>query len=196
MIDFISGELWIKEPTRAVILTGGVGYEIFIPYSTYLKLGEKNSPVRLLTHLIHRELSMELFGFYSEIERDLFRKLIGVSGIGPKTALSVLSGMDTADFIYAVSSGEFKYLTKISGIGAKTAQRLVMELKDSLKDIVPKGEAVSLPVLQGEKAALSVLLALGYKEPDAISAIRAVMKKHDLSESPVEEIVKYALKEI
>ncbi|MFP4460257.1 MAG: Holliday junction branch migration protein RuvA [Candidatus Zixiibacteriota bacterium] len=193
MIDSIRGKLIIKEPARAVIECGGIGFELNIPYSTYQVLPKKGEKCSLFAHLVHRENAMELYGFSSQKERELYRKLIAVSGIGPKIGIAVLSGMDVDSFISAIKAGESGYLTKISGIGKKTAQRLIVELRDRVKDIVldEKDEPSSLGKAD---EALDVLLTLGYKKPQAEKAIKRVMKaKKGIS---VEEIVKLSLKEI
>lgn len=189
MIDSIKGILKLKEPTRVVIDCGGIGYELFIPFSTYQKLSDLGEMVYLYSHLVHRETAMELFGFSTEKERDLFRKLITVSGIGPKIGIAVLSGMEVDKFVNAVQKGESDYLVKINGIGNKTAQRLIVELQDKVKDIV-----ISEAETDDQSEALNVLLALGYKKPQAESAIKKVLKTS--GKISVERIVKEALKEI
>ena len=190
MIDYIKGQLTVKEPNRAVIEANGVGYELFIPYSTFAKLPSTDNIVKLLTHLVHRELAMELFGFASSLERKLFRKLISVSGIGPKIALATLSGMDAGEFINSISSEKITHITKIKGIGKKTAERLIVELRDKVKDIA--SDEISIPVTNKDEA-LQVLITLGYKEPDAQKAIAIVVKSNP--NLTTEEIVKFSLRE-
>jgi len=190
MIDSVSGILKEKEPTRIVIEAVGIGYEIFIPFSTYEKLPGVGSTAKVLTHLVHRELAMELFGFSVKKERDLFRLLLGISGIGPRVALAVLSGMAVDEFLKAVAAGESRYLTKINGVGKKKADRIVLELRDKISDIqVDKTEEVS-----GSEEARKVLLALGYKEADIDKALKKISTLRPGLDT--ETIVKLALKEL
>ena len=132
MITFVEGVLVEKQPGRAVMNVHGVGYELAIPLSTFDRLPDENQPCRLLTHFHVREDAQELFGFLSEGERQLFRMLLAVSGIGPKTAMSALSGLPARDFRAAIVGGDIKRLSSISGIGKKTAERMVVELRDKL----------------------------------------------------------------
>src|SRR5436190_20696060 len=131
MITFLNGTLATALPTQAVVDVGGVGYEVLIPLSSYDKLPAPGQPVQILTHLHVREDAQILYGFMSSVERDLFRLLVNhVSGIGPKMALAVLSGMSVNSFKAAVVNNDVALLSKISGVGRKTAERMVLELKD------------------------------------------------------------------
>src|ERR1700761_597462 len=131
MITFLEGKLATALPTQATIDVGGVGYEVFIPLSSYDKLPEVGQPIEILTHLHVREDAQILYGFMGAPERDLFRLLVNhVSGIGPKLALAVLSGMSVNNFKSAVVNSDVGSLSKISGLGKKTAERIVLELKD------------------------------------------------------------------
>src|SRR3954470_7977025 len=133
MIAFLEGKLVTSLPTQAAIDVNGVGYEVFIPLSSYDKLPPPGQPVRILTHLHVREDAQILYGFMSLAERDLFRLLVNhVTGIGPKLALAVLSGMSVNRFKAAVVNADITSLSKISGLGKKTAERIVLELKDKL----------------------------------------------------------------
>ncbi|MCW5558195.1 MAG: Holliday junction branch migration protein RuvA, partial [Verrucomicrobiae bacterium] len=133
MITFLHGTLIEAQPGWATVEVHGVGYEVLIPHSSFDRLPAFGSEIRLLTHLAIREDAHQLYGFVSSAERDLFRLLIHtVSGIGPKLALNVLSGMSVTGFASAVASGDFKALAGISGVGRKTAERIVVELKDKL----------------------------------------------------------------
>ena len=132
MITFLEGTLVEKQPTRIVLAVHGVGYEVFIPLSSYDRLPEENAPCRILTHDHLREDAHLLYGFVTEAERGLFGMLLGISGIGPKTALSALSGLSVRDLKTAVVEGDVKRLSSISGIGKKTAERIVVELRHSL----------------------------------------------------------------
>ncbi len=133
MITFLDGKLVSALPTQATIDVGGVGYEVFIPLSSYDKLPVAGQPIRILTHLAVREDAHILYGFMTSVERDLFRLLVNnVSGIGPKLALAVLSGMSVNNFKAAVVNSDITAISKISGLGKKTAERIVLELKDKL----------------------------------------------------------------
>src|ERR1700741_3207627 len=133
MITFLDGKLVNALPTQAIVDVGGVGYEVFIPLSSYDKLPSVGQPIRILTHLAVREDAHVLFGFMTAAERDLFRLLVNnVSGIGPKLGLAVLSGMSVTNFKAAVVSADITALSKISGLGKKTAERIVLELKDKV----------------------------------------------------------------
>ncbi len=190
MIDSLRGKLLEKEPTRIVVECQGVGYEVFVPFSTYQVIPSKDETIFIFTHLVHRELSMELFGFSRKKERELFRLLLNISGIGPRVALAVLSGMPVDEFLGAVARGESKYLTKINGVGRKKAERIILELKDKIGDIKPeKSEAPS-----ESDEARKVLLALGYKEVDIDRSLKKIASLRPGSDT--ETIVKLALKEL
>jgi len=133
MITFLAGKLFDSLPTQVIIEVNGLGYEVLIPLSSFDKLPAPGHPVHLLTHLVVREDAHVLYGFMTAAERELFRMLINtVSGIGPKTALNVLSGMNVVAFRGAVANGDVKALAKISGVGKKTAERIVVELRDKV----------------------------------------------------------------
>jgi holliday junction DNA helicase RuvA len=180
MITFLHGTLVQSLPTQAVIDVQGVGYEVLIPLSSYDKLPPSGQKVRLLTHLSVREDAHVLFGFVTEQERDLFRMLINnVSGVGPKLALNVLSGMSVTAFRGAVANGDVKGLAQISGIGRKTAERMVVELKDKI-GVVGAWEASSAqhalsPEDQRINDAVLALIALGIKPAEAHEAVRAAL---------------------
>src|SRR6201988_4562896 len=143
MITFLDGKLVAALPTQATVDVNGVGYEVFIPLSSYDKLPAVGQPIRILTHLAVREDAHVLYGFMSAAERDLFRLLVNnVSGIGPKLALAVLGGMSVTSFKAAVVNSDVAAISKISGIGKKTAERIVLELKDKL-GVAAAGEAAS-----------------------------------------------------
>src|SRR6266481_9035000 len=177
MITFLDGKLVSALPTQATIDVGGVGYEVFIPLSSYDKLPAAGQPIRILTHLAVREDAHVLYGFMTRAERDMFRLLINnVSGIGPKLALNVLSGMNVTALRGAVAGGDVKTLSQISGVGKKTAERIVVELRDK---IGPAGawEAESArrglsAVDQKTNDAVLALVALGFKPIDAHEAVR------------------------
>lgn len=197
MIAFLKGILIEALPTQVVIDVNGVGYEVLIPLSSFEKLPQPGGELTLLTHLAIRDDAHILYGFSTEIERDLFRQLIRhVTGIGPKIALNVLSGTTPASFRAAVSNGDVKALSGISGVGKKTAERIVVELKDKLGD--PElGElnGVKSASIEDQKIAdaVAALEALGSKPKDAQEAIRMAITMLG-PDKPVDELVRAALK--
>ena len=197
MITFLDGKLVTALPTQAVVDVGGVGYEVLIPLSSYDKLPATGQDVRILTHLHVREDAQILYGFMTAAERDLFRLLVNnVSGIGPKLALAVLSGMSVNNFKIAVVNSDTALLSKISGLGKKTAERIVLELKDKL-GVAAAWEAASAthaPTPDQEQAneAVLALIALGYKQIDAHKTVRELQEKGE--GKAAEELVKLALK--
>lgn len=202
MITFLHGRLVEALPTQVVVEVHGVGYEVLIPLSSFDRLPVLGSEVHLLTHLAVREDAHTLYGFLSPAERDLFRLLIHtVSGIGPKLALNVLSGMSTAGFAAAVAAGDFKALSGISGVGRKTAERIVVELKDKLGGLglEPGGPAggggVAAPAAADTRMndATAALVALGFKQPDAFAAVRGALSVLGDS-ATVEQLVRVCLK--
>jgi len=199
MITFLNGTLVSALPTQATIDVSGVGYEVFIPLSSYDKLPAVGQPVRILTHLTVREDAHLLYGFMTPAERDLFRLLVNnVSGIGPKLALAVLSGMSVTNFKAAVVNSDVATISKISGLGKKTAERIVLELKDKV-GVAASWEAVSAahaPRSEVEQAneAVLALIALGYKQVDAHKAVYDLQQKGEGKSA--EELVKLALKKM
>src|SRR6266849_4075890 len=197
MITFLDGKLVSALPTQAIVDVSGVGYEVFIPLSSYDKLPAAGQSVRMLTHLHVREDAHVLYGFMSAAERDLFRLLVNhVSGIGPKLALAVLSGMSVSDFKSAVVNSDVTALAKISGLGKKTAERIVLELKDKL-GVAAAWEAASAahaPTPEEEEAneAVLALIALGYKQIDAHKSVREMQQKGEAKSA--QDLVKLALK--
>ncbi len=200
MITFLHGRLAHALPTQATIDVNGIGYEVFIPLSSYDKLPGVGERIDILTHLHVREDAQILYGFMSSSERDLFRLLVNhVSGIGPKLALAVLSGMSVNNFKTAVVNNDVASLSKISGVGKKTAERMVLELKDKL-GVVAAWEAASAahaPTPEQEQAneAVLALIALGYKQVDAHKSVRDLQEKERRDKS-AEELVKLALKKL
>jgi holliday junction DNA helicase RuvA len=198
VITHLDGKLVMALPTQAVVDVCGVGYELFIPLSSYDKLPSPGQPIRILTHLHVREDAHVLYGFMSAPERDLFRLLVNhVSGIGPKVALAVLSGMSVNHFKSAVVGSDIASLSKISGLGKKTAERIVLELKDKV-GVAAAWEAVSAahaPTPEQEQAneAVLALIALGYKQVEAHKTVRELQEK-DREIKNAEDLVKLALK--
>jgi holliday junction DNA helicase RuvA len=182
VITFLAGKLVEVLPTQVVVEVHGVGYEVLIPLSSYDKLPQPGAEVRLLTHLAIREDAHVLYGFMSAQERELFRLLINtVSGIGPKIALNILSGMNVTSFRGAVANGDVKALSQVNGVGKKTAERIIVELKDKV-GAAGAWEASSAarglsPADQKINDAILALMALGFKQVEAHDAVRAAAEK-------------------
>ena len=198
MINFLHGKLIESLPTQVTVDVHGVGYEVLIPLSSFDKLPPPGSDVKLLTHLAVREDAHVLYGFMSLAERDMFRLLINtVSGIGPKIALNVLSGMNVTVLRGAVANGDVKALSQISGVGKKTAERIVVELRDKIGaagvwEAASAQRALS-PADQRLNDAVLALLALGFKPVEAHEAVRAAQAV--LGETAtVEDLVRACLK--
>lgn len=198
MITFLQGTLVEALPTQAVVDVNGVGYEVLVPLSSFDKLPPAGRAVRLLTHLVVREDAHTLYGFVTAAERDLFRLLTHtVSGIGPKIALNLLSGMSVTAFRGAVAQGDVRALSQVSGIGRKTAERIVVELRDKVGaagawQAASEQRALSAADQRVNDAALA-LLALGCKPPDGHEAVRAAQARLG-PEATVEELVRACLK--
>lgn len=169
MIGRLAGTLLEKNPPQVVLDVHGVGYEIDVPMSTFYNLPAIGEPVMLLTHLAIREDGHFLYGFGSQEERFAFRQLIKISGIGARTALSVLSGLSVGDLAQAVARQESGRIIKVPGIGKKTAERLLLELKGKLAETLPT--AVKM-VEDSQSDILNALLALGYNEREALAAMK------------------------
>ena len=172
MISRLSGRLLAKNPPQVLVDVNGVGYEVDVPMSTFYNLPAAGEPVVLHTHLVVREDAHLLYGFATQEERSAFRQLIRISGVGARTALSVLSGLSVAELSQSVATQDAARLVKVPGIGKKTAERLLLELKGKLADALPGA---------GESAGggtpsdiLNALLALGYSEKEAQAAIRTL----------------------
>ncbi len=196
MISCLEGIITEKNPTRIVLMVGGVGYEVFIPLSTYTVLPECNQKISLLTHLSVREDAWNVYGFASEEERELFRQLIAISGIGPKVGLTVLSGMGINNFKKAIAERDLASITSIQGVGKKTAERMIIELKDKVTLLIaPDDDLLDLPVGVDDSMTDSVnaLIALGYKRPQAEGAIKKVLKARGDEATSVEDIIRLSL---
>lgn len=195
MIGRLSGVLVAKQPPLLLVEVGGVGYELEAPMSTIFKLPEVGSRVRLHTHLVVREDAQILYGFQTESERSLFRQLVKVSGVGPKIALAVLSGISVDEFWSCVRAGDAVKLVKLPGIGKKTGERLLVEMRDraSAADAVPdfSAGAVAGTPLQEARGAL---LALGYKAPEAQKLADAVYREDMTAEQIIREALKRAVR--
>jgi Holliday junction DNA helicase RuvA len=170
MIGRIQGILTEKSPPQVVVVAHGVGYEIDVPMSTFYHLPRTGEPVELLTHLVVREDAHLLFGFLTAPERGAFRQLLKVSGVGPKVALALLSGLSVEDLALAVAAQDAARLTKVPGIGKKTADRLVLELRDKLT--TAHTGAARTESTQARSEVVNALLALGYNDREAQAAVK------------------------
>ncbi|MCD6460752.1 Holliday junction branch migration protein RuvA [bacterium] len=199
MIGFIRGILTSAQPTKALIDVQGMGYNVSIPISTFEKLPEINSEVKLLTHLHVREDNMSLFGFFSQEEKDFFLLLIGVSKIGPKGALGILSGIPINELIQAISSGDVNRISRVPGIGKKTSERLIVELKEKIPDTAGT-DIISSKTSDKQKIMVTdtimALVSLGYAKNKAQDAVRKISKTHNLDSINIEQLVKLSLQVI
>jgi holliday junction DNA helicase RuvA len=197
MIAFLDGELVEALPTQVVVATGGIGYLLQIPLSSFDRLPPVGSRVRLLTHLVVREDAHLLFGFSTAEERDLFRLLLQhVSGVGPKLALAILSGMPVAHFKSAVVKGDIAALAKVSGVGKKTAERVVLELKDRVGVAAVWEAASASRSAEQEKFndAMLALLSLGFKQVEIQKVLREAQTQ--VPDSDTETLIRQALKKM
>jgi holliday junction DNA helicase RuvA len=193
MIGFLKGRLAAKHPPSLLIDVNGVGYELEAPMSTFYGLPATGEPVALFTHLVIREDAHILFGFGTDGERRLFRGLLKVSGVGPKIALGILSGVSVDDFMRIIEAEDLAMLTRIPGIGRKTAERVIIEMRDSVQKLtVPTaGQASTLgAALTPQSEAFSALIALGYKPPE----VTRLLKAADEPGLSTTEIIRRALK--
>jgi Holliday junction DNA helicase RuvA len=200
LIAHLRGRLFDKHPNRIVVDVGGVGYDVFVPLSTFYGIGDTGDEVALRIHTHVREDALTLYGFATLLEQGLFERLIGVSGIGPKLALAVLSGIEPLELVRAIGRGDVARLTAIPGVGKKTSERLVLELKDrlpraQLAAAVAGVTAPEEPVLRDD--VLSALLNLGYHRPLAERAVDAAIKTSGAtSDAGFERTLKQALREL
>jgi len=201
LIAQLTGTLTQKQPSAVIIDVRGVGYEVIIPVSTFYELGEVGSDVSLKIYTHVREDAIQLFGFRSLGEKDLFTKLTSVSGVGPKLAITMLSGMPASELIRAIGAGDLARLTTIPGVGRKTAERVVVELRDKLAAAV--AEAATGDVDAGTPGpnlsavrddTISALIALGYPKPLAERAVAAALKEE--GDATIEAVLKRSLKHL
>jgi Holliday junction DNA helicase RuvA len=183
MIAVLRGSIAEKTPSRVIVDVAGVGYDVLVPLSTFYVLGEPGAAVTLRIHTHVREDVIALYGFITRLEQELFERLIAISGVGPKLALAVLSGIEPAELIRAIRAHDVARLTRIPGIGKKTAERIGLELKDrlpaSLQDVTHIGEpapSASTPADHLRDDLLSALVNLGYQRPVAEKAVEKVLK--------------------
>jgi Holliday junction DNA helicase RuvA len=196
VIAHLRGRIFEKHPNRLVVDVAGVGYDVFVPLSTFYGLGDPGSEIALRIHTHVREDALVLYGFASGLEQDLFERLIGVSGIGPKLALAVLSGIEPSELVRAIERNDVSRLTAIPGVGKKTAERLVLELKDRLPRVHAtagvEAATAEAPLLRDDL--LSALMNLGYHRPLADKAVDAATKT--IAGGTFEQTLKQALKEL
>jgi holliday junction DNA helicase RuvA len=179
VIARLSGTVLEKHPNRVVVDVAGVGYDVQVPLSTFYGLGEPGADITLRVHTHVREDAIALYGFASPLEQDLFERLISISGIGPKLALAVLSGIDPGELVRAIRTQDVARLTRIPGVGKKTAERIGLELKDRLPHAAASGAAPEGPESGGglRDDLLSALANLGYHRTAAEKAVDAAIKK-------------------
>jgi len=195
MMNHLKGTLQHKSPTEIVIDIQGVGYSISIPFSTYEKLGEVGTTVTVLTHLHVREDALQLYGFATEADREVFRLLISVSGIGPKIAQGILSGIQPGELQTLIVQGNVSALTAIPGVGKKTAERLIVELRDRISKLDSLSTAAA-PAGSADirNEAMMAMMALGYNRPAAEKAIRAALQDLNKKDVTIQELLKQSLK--
>ncbi|HWO57954.1 MAG TPA: Holliday junction branch migration protein RuvA [bacterium] len=196
MITFVEGELVERMPTRAIVSCNGVGYELAIPLSTFDRLPAEGARTRVLTRLVVREDAHLLFGFASESERALFDLLLGVSRVGPKVALAVLSGLTVAEIRRAIAYEDVAMLARVSGVGKKTAERIVVELKDKIEKAgAGVGETVKLEAgIDGvAHEAMAALVVLGYSRQEAQDVVKKAAAAMEKTPVTTEELIRRAL---
>jgi holliday junction DNA helicase RuvA len=192
MIGYLRGTLITKRPPSLTLDVGGVGYELEAPMSTFYRLPDLGSPLSLVTHLVVREDAHSLFGFFTEAERSLFRSLLKISSVGPRTALGVLSGMSVQGFYQCIRDKDLASLMKIPGVGQKTADRLLLEMKDRLPESL-EADGSALPARsRAEGEAHGALIALGYKPSEVVRMLKDV----DTTRLSTEETIREALRRV
>lgn len=192
MIAQLRGRILKKDAQAVVIDVGGVGYDVTIPVSTFYRLGETGAEVTLLTHTHVREDTLALFGFMTATEQTLFERLIAVAGVGPRLAISILSGIETPDLVGALRSGDVVRLTRIPGVGKKTAERLVVELKDKMAGLEGVEPAAAAAAPGPHDDLVSALVHLGYSRPEAERGVAGALK-HE-GDGPFEELLRRTLR--
>ncbi len=196
MIGSLRGRITAKAPPQLTVEVAGVGYELEAPMSTFFDLPAVGAEVQLLTHLVVREDAHQLYGFATEDERRLFRALIKVSGVGPKIALALLSGVSVADFNRSVQSQDLSALTRVPGIGRKTAERLIVEMRDRLVSPQPStGSPADGAGISPENEAFDALIALGYRAAEATRLLKAAGPGTHSTEELIRRALKSAVRE-
>jgi len=197
VIAHLRGRILDKHPNRLVVDVNGVGYDVFVPLSTFYVLGDAGSDVALRIHTHVREDALALYGFATALEQDLFERLISTSGIGPKLALAVLSGIEPIELMRAIERGDVARLTSIPGVGKKTSERIVLELKDRLPRVsaaAAAGDGAAAAPSTVSEDVLSALVNLGYHRPLAEKAVATAIKA--LPDGGFERTLKQALREL
>ncbi len=201
MIEFIQGKLINKKPTSVIVSSGGIGFNIHITLNAYERLPSVNEEVRIITHFHVKEnpMAVVLYGFSDEGEREVFRQIISVSGIGPKTGISILSAINYRELTELISKGNYMPLTKITGVGRKTAERLAVELKDKLSKTetgidVSKFSIDTSTDIGKMSGIITALINLGYNRAEADKMVRKMASKPDFMEMQVEDIIKEILR--
>jgi Holliday junction DNA helicase RuvA len=198
MIAFIRGRVLEKQPNRIVVDVQGVGYELHVPLSTYYDVGDEGSEVSLRVHTHVREEALQLYGFLTVLEQQLFERLIAISGIGPKLAIATLSGIETRELVTAVQRGDVARLTNVPGIGKKTAERIILELKDKMVHVVvPAGAEVAVIDATEDRLRddlVSALQNLGYHRPAAEKAVESTLSSG--TAPTFEHALRFALREL
>ncbi len=191
MIGYLTGKIISAKPTQVLLDVNGVGYEVKISINTFESISGTES-VSLFIHTNVKEDSITLFGFYSEAEKDMFELLIAINGVGPKSALSLLSGISTDDLKQAILTSNVERMIAVPGIGRKTAERLILELKNKVRDIKEEGTAQPKPSLQRE--AVAALTTLGYNLVSSEKAVNKILA--ELPDCSLEELIQRSLKEL
>ena len=197
MIAFLRGRVLDKQPNRIIVDVQGVGYELHVPLSTYYDVGDEGAEVsvRVYTHV--REDALQLFGFLTELERQLFERLIAINGIGPKLAIAVLSGLDPRELVVAVQRGDVARLVSIPGVGKKTAERIVLELRDRLQQLAVPVVASSPATTAADRLRIDLVSALqnlGYHRPQAEKAVEATLASSP--DAAFEDVLRQVLREL
>jgi Holliday junction DNA helicase RuvA len=201
LIAQLSGKLIHKQPSTVIIDVAGVGYDVTIPLSTFYELGEPGAEVSLKIHTHVREDALQLFGFWTAREKEIFLRLTSVSGVGPKLAITMLSGLPAAELINAITNNDLARLTSIPGVGRKTAERVVVELRDKMAAMLLEAReerAASRELAEGEAAVrddtISALIALGYPKAIAERAVSFALREE--GERTIEAVLKRALRRL
>ena len=197
MIAFLRGRILTKQPNSIIVDVQGVGYHVQVPLSTYYDVGDEGAEIALRIYTHVREDALQLYGFLTTLEQQLFERLIGISGIGPKLAIAVLSGIEPGDLVIALQRGDVARLTTIPGVGKKTSERIVLELKDRLAQLVVPAGVIDASASSGGKLrddVLSALQNLGYHRPLAERAVDATLT--DAAGSTFEQALRAALREL
>jgi Holliday junction DNA helicase RuvA len=198
MIAYLKGKLFAKQANSVIVETGGVGYEVIIPLSTFYELGDEGTEVELRIYTHVREDTLQLFGFKTERERELYLKLISVQGIGAKSGVAMLSGMSADEIVTAIRTDNVVRLTAIPGVGKKTAERMVIELRDKMQDLLSGAEKeassagqAGAPLDDTYEDALSALLNLGYNRANADKALKQTVQEG--TEMSVQKLLRRSL---